>query len=102
MNSNAKGKRGERELAKYLTDSGYPARRGQQYCGIEGDDIVCIDFPFHIECKRVQKLNLNLAMMQSIADAKEKPACVIHRRDREEWYITCRLDDFTKTLNWVK
>ena len=90
-----KGKRGERELAGKLRDHGYDCRRGQQFCGISGDADV-IGLPgIHIECKRVERLNLQEAMEQSKRDARtgEKP-CVFHRRDRSEWLVTMRLEDW--------
>ena len=37
MNSRQKGARGERELANLLKEHGYNTRRGQQYCGANGD-----------------------------------------------------------------
>lgn len=41
MNSRNKGATGERELAKVLRGYGYNCRRGQQYCGANGDaDVV--------------------------------------------------------------
>ena len=42
MNSNQKGKKGELELAAILKSYGYEdSRRGQQYCGSNGDaDVV--------------------------------------------------------------
>lgn len=56
MNSREKGKRGERELAGELRRHGYDARRGQQYCGANGDaDVVGLS-GLHIECKRVERL----------------------------------------------
>ena len=52
-NSRRKGASGERELAKKLREYGYEARRGQQYCGSNGDaDVVGIP-GIHIECKRL-------------------------------------------------
>ena len=39
INSRAKGAKGERELAKILKEYGYNCRRGQQYSGLEGEDI---------------------------------------------------------------
>ena len=42
MNSREKGKRGERELAGKLKEYGYECRRGQQYSGIDGEDVVRI------------------------------------------------------------
>ena len=41
MNSKQKGARGERELSSKLKEYGYETRRGQQYCGANGDaDVV--------------------------------------------------------------
>lgn len=97
MNSRNKGAAGERELASKLRDYGYKARRGQQYCGANGDaDVVGLP-GIHIECKRVEKLNLYDAMAQSVHDSKEgeKPA-VFHRKNNHEWLVTLRLDDFMK------
>ena len=95
--SKNKGKVGERELANILKDYGYDARRGQQYCGIEGDaDVVGLS-GIHIECKRVEKLNLYDAMEQSVRDAKEgEIPTVFHRKNRKKWLVTMGLDDFIK------
>lgn len=95
MNSRDKGARGERELASKLKNYGYNTRRGQQYSGANGDaDVVGLPF-IHIECKRVERLNLYDAMAQSRSDARqgEIPA-VFHRRDFSEWLVTMKLDDF--------
>ncbi|MBP3477564.1 MAG: hypothetical protein J6K48_14810 [Lachnospiraceae bacterium] len=96
-NSRNKGAAGERELASKLRDYGYAARRGQQYCGANGDADV-IGLPgIHIDCKRVEKLNLYDAMAQSVHDAKEgEKAAVFHRKNNHEWLVTLRLDDFMK------
>lgn len=90
-----KGKRGERELARILKEHGYDCRRGQQYCGANGDADVAGLPGIHIECKRVERLNLLDAMKQSKGDAEagEFPA-VFHRRDRQEWLVTMRLEDW--------
>lgn len=51
MNSRQKGAAGERELAKALRSHGFETRRGQQYCGSNGDaDVVGLP-GVHIECK---------------------------------------------------
>lgn len=58
MNSRRKGKGGELELAKKLREYGYDCRRGQQYCGANGDaDVVGIP-GVHIECKRTNRINV--------------------------------------------
>lgn len=95
MNSRNKGASGERELANKLKEYGYDTRRGQQYCGANGDaDVVGLPMT-HIECKRVERLNIHEAMKQAVHDAKadEKPA-VFHRKNRCEWLVTMRLEDW--------
>ena len=96
INSKNKGASGERELANLLKEYGFEdARRGQQYCGANGDaDVVGLE-GIHIECKRVEKLNLDKAYEQAMNDAKEEEMpVVIHRKNRQEWKVTLSLDDF--------
>lgn len=96
-NSKAKGARGERELSSKLKEYGYETRRGQQYCGANGDaDVIGLE-GIHIECKRVEKLNIYDAISQAKADAnKEELPGVFHRKDRSEWLVTMTLDDWIK------
>lgn len=97
INSKEKGKKGEREFAKLCRDHGFAnARRGQQFSGIEGKDVVGLE-GIHIEVKRVERLNIEEALQQSIRDSKEDEIPIVaHRRNREEWKITMRADDFFK------
>lgn len=95
INSRAKGKRGEIQLAHKLKEYGYEARRGVQYSGANGDaDVVGLP-GVHIECKRVERLNLYDAMAQSKHDARkgEMPV-VMHRKNHCEWLVSLTLDDF--------
>lgn len=96
-NSKSKGARGERELSSKLREYGYNTRRGQQYCGANGDaDVVGLP-NIHIECKRVEKLNIYNAISQAKADAKENELpTVFHRKDRSEWLVTMTLEDWMK------
>lgn len=96
MNSKAKGKRGELELAHYLRSSGFDCHRGVQYKGSPySPDVVGLD-GIHIECKRVESLNINNAMAQAIKDAGEDIPVVIHRTNRAEWKVTMLLEDWIK------
>lgn len=100
INSRAKGKKGELELSKILREFGYEARRSVQYCGANGDaDVVGIP-GIHIECKRVERLNLDEAMAQSERDAKKDGGTpvVIHRKNRKPWRVTMNLEDFIALL----
>lgn len=99
INSRAKGKKGELELSKILRKFGYEARRSVQYCGANGDaDVVGIP-GVHIECKRVERLNIEEAMAQSVRDAEtnEMPV-VIHRKNRKPWLVTLSLEDFIRII----
>lgn len=84
-------------VATILREYGYDSRRGQQYCGSNGDaDVVGLP-GVHIECKRVERLNIYDAIEQSKNDARdgENPV-VMHRRNRKEWLVTMPLDDWMK------
>lgn len=100
MNSRLKGAAGERELAEQLREYGYQARRGQQFSGANGDaDVVGLP-GYHIECKRVEKLNIDEAMAQSIRDARENEVPIVcHRKNRKDWLVTMKLKDFMEVLN---
>ena len=95
MNSRAKGAGGERELAKKLREYGYDCRRGQQFSGANGD-ADGVGLPgIHIECKRVERLNLEDAMAQSRRDAREgEIPVVMHRKTRSPWLVTMTLEDW--------
>lgn len=95
MNSRDKGKRGELEAAHLLQEYGYDARRGQQYAGSNGDpDVVGLP-DIHLEIKRVEKLNIDDALQQSIRDARENEVPVVmHRKNRTEWKVTMQFVDW--------
>lgn len=92
--SKRKGAAGELELAKLLTFYGYEARRGYQFDGKDIADVIGLP-GIHIECKRVEKLNMLEALKQSKRDSSgdELPA-VFHRRNREPWQVTMTFDDW--------
>ena len=94
INSREKGKKGEREIAKLIRERGYDVRRGQQYNGLEGEDVVGLDY-IHIEVKRVEQLNIDNAMEQAKRDAKlgQIPA-VFHRKNNKKWKVTLEFEDF--------
>lgn len=97
INSREKGARFERRLAGILRDYGYDSRRGQQYCGANGDADV-IGLPgIHIEAKAVERLNIYDAMSQSKHDAKsgEIPV-VMHKKNHCNILVTLELEDFMR------
>ena len=101
INSRQKGARGERELAGKLIEmfqlNSETTYLGCQHAGgpdspyIKSAEMYSI---WHIECKRVNRLNLWKAVEQAVRDASETQVpVVIHRADRQEWLLTVRLDD---------
>ncbi len=94
VNSKEKGKAGERELAKKLREYGYDTRRGQQFCGANGDaDVVGLP-GVHIEVKRTERLSLYDAMAQAISDSKGDIPAVFHRKNNSDWLVIMRLEDW--------
>lgn len=93
--SRNKGKTGERELAGRLRDYGYNCKRGQQYCGSNGDADVTGLPGIHIECKRTERLSLYEALDQAMHDSRsgELPV-VMHRRNHCEWVAILKLEHF--------
>lgn len=101
MNSRAKGKVGELELAAFLRENGFEdAKRGVQYRG-GGDspDVVGIA-GFHVECKRVEAGNLYSWLDQASADSAGtgRVPLVAHRRNRRQWVAILPLDEFLKII----
>lgn len=109
INSRQKGARGERELAQKLIEmfslDKKTTYRGVQHSGgPDSPDIKSaeMDSIWHIECKRVNRLNLLNAMEQASRDSSETQVpVVIHRADRQEWLITVKLDDFIELANRI-
>ena len=112
INSRRKGVVGEVEISHILNGYGYETRRGQQFSGANGDaDVVGLP-GIHLEIKRVERLNIDKALEQSIRDTyadeirqgTDLIPVVMHRsnNDRKKdstkgtWKVTLRLDDFMK------
>ena len=59
----------------------------------------------HIECKRVERLNVSQAYKQAVLEAEIRndgmPA-VFHRKDGEGWMVTMSLEDWMELYGeWV-
>ena len=94
--SQRKGAGGEKELAEILKGYGYTLERGPSQSYGTVPDLSGLP-GIHIEVKRVEKLNISKAMQQSEMDAEkfgDGVPTVIHRRNREPWLVTMRLDDW--------
>lgn len=95
-NSREKGKRYERHVASLFKAEGYDARRGQQYSGIGGDDVVGVPH-IHVECKHQERMQLYDWMSQSKRDAKENEIpIVIHKKNNYNDLVTMEFSDWIK------
>ena len=98
VNSRAKGARFERTLASKLREYGYDCRRGQQYCGANGDADV-IGLPgIHIEAKACETMRLYEWISQAKRDAenggKGNLPAVFHKKNNAEILVTMTLEDW--------
>ena len=96
-NSRNKGKKGELEIAYILRDRGYDARRGQQYCGANGDaDVVGVP-GLHIEVKRTEACHPYKYIEQAENDANDDEIPVVfHRQSRKKWIAMLDMETFLK------
>lgn len=99
INSKKKGAAGEREFANFCKEKGFDVRRTAQFNGKELDskaDVVGIP-GVHVEVKRVEKLNIHNAMDQAVRDNHGIDIPIVaHRKNRTEWLITMRAEDWFK------
>ena len=98
MNSCRKGADGERELARLLRDHGFKTERGGT-CSYGTAPDLSGRPGIHIECKRVERLNIRKAMDQAEADAakfRDGAPTVFHRQNRGAWLVTMSFDDWIK------
>lgn len=98
--SRRKGATGELELARFLSNEGFPASRGQQHRGGPGSpDVLCSSLPVHWEAKRCERLRLYDALAQAGTEAGDDEIPVVaHRRNRYEWVAVLRLTDLLAIL----
>ena len=94
--SQAKGKRGEIELVEILQRAGHPVVWGGSQTYGTTPDISGLA-GIHVECKRVERLNLGKAMDQAVSDAglfRDGLPAVFHRQNRRPWMVTMQLSDW--------
>ena len=96
-NSNAKGKRAERQLSRELRRYGLEARRGQQHAGGPGFPDVVHNLPrVHFEVKWNEKLDIGTALLiQAIAQAaRDAPPghlpVVAWKHRNKQWRVSYR------------
>ena len=97
--SKSKGRRGELELTAELHRLGYDTVKAG-VCTFYGEEPDVSGLPgVHVECKRTERLDLTGAMQQATRDSdrfKDGYPAVFSRKNRQEWYVTMRLEDWTR------
>ena len=94
--SQAKGRRGEIELAHLLQRYGYPVEVGRAQSYGEVPDLSGLP-GVHIECKRCEQARLSEWMQQATWDSEkfhDGAPTLFHRRNRSPWLVTMRLEDW--------
>lgn len=94
--SQKKGRCGELEIFRIFQAHGISAQPGQAVSYGSTPDVTGID-GIHAEIKRVERLNVPEAMAQAVRDSKrfnDGIPVLFHRRNRQEWLCTMRLEDW--------
>jgi len=110
INSKQKGKAGELEFAHECEKYGFEGvhRTAQTNGKLEQSLADCEGLDgIHIEVKRVEQLNIDKAMEQSIRDLETKKEkripVVFHRKNRKPWKATMLFSDWTKLYKaWLE
>lgn len=113
MNSKQKGKRMELEFAKFLSERGIKAKRGQQFKGGENSPDVISDLDnIHFEVKSTERFTYNQPLKQAIDDSNgTRTPVVVHRYKktnqknsypRGEWVAILLADDFVNIVAELK
>jgi Holliday junction resolvase len=95
INSRDKGKRGEREAAKALSEAlGVQARRGVQYKGTPESPDVHLDIHgLFVEVKYCERLNVYNALETAAEQSQGNIPVLVWRRKRKPWIFICYLRD---------
>lgn len=96
--SQRKGRAGELELSALLQRHGFNVQPGRAVSYGEVPDLSGLP-GIHIECKRVEKLNLTAALEQAAHDAErfhDGLPTVFWRKNRQSWTVTMPLESWLK------
>lgn len=102
--SHDKGDRGERAVANIFRKNGYKCRRGwQNHSGKNEPDLIVENFPYHVEVKYQESLNIYKSFSQSLLDNPDERAnIVIFKKNRQPWRVALMLDEFLRILHGKK
>lgn len=91
-----KGRNGELEICRIFNSHGIPAEPGKAVSFGTTPDVIGVP-GIHPEIKRVERLNVSEAMAQAVRDSEkfhDGMPVLFHRRNRQSWLCTMRLEDW--------
>ena len=102
INSNQKGKRGEREWVKLCREQGYDCKRSQQYAGGTEESADVVGLPYiHQEVKYGYDMTIEEIrgfVCQAIGDntlsGKNNIPIVAHKKTYGKWFVSMETTDF--------
>lgn len=98
INSNRKGKVGEREVIALLKDQWPEARRNLEQHTDDKRDVLAVA-GVHFQVRRKESLRLWEALADTAAEAAEHDLPVlVFRRNRSKWYAALELDELIPLL----
>ena len=104
----AKGRRLQNKirdlLLEHFSDKLEPDDIRSQIMGMSGEDIVLSPaarklFPFSLECKNQEKLNIWSSLEQAETNAGKHTPLLIFKRNRSKTYAVLEFDELLKLLN---
>lgn len=96
MRAHRKGSDFERQVAVILADElGLKVQR-TLLSGIRGEGDIQGIPNLHLECKRQEQTRLATWFEKEQPKAEGKPFCLIHKRNREQIFVTMSLQDWIK------
>ena len=101
--SRNKGKAGERELSRRLSQLlKVQAYRSQQVSGANHDGDVSGVPGIHVEGKRCESGRMYKWIEQAVSDSKADDVPVVfHRKNGKQWLVICELDDLVNLARAV-
>ena len=96
-----KGREGQKEVVdlikKHLNLTDDDVRSNP--ASVAGEDIIIakfarLIFPFSVEVKRVEKLNIDEGYAQAVSNAGEYIPLLVHRKNGKKWLVTLDFETF--------
>jgi hypothetical protein len=103
----AKGRSFQKEVARWIREFFRMENSDvvSTAASVPGEDIILSDFakkqfPFSVECKKQEKLNIWAAIEQAERNSKERTPIVIFARNHSKTYVTLDFDAFLALVKY--